>query len=265
MSEETKNQGNKNNKNKLHAVLAVEATNKAQAEKILNEQISNFSKNDSRFDGLTRVLIPLEGEGERMTTDNKIINYTVIENVAYVADIVCKYLNTTLTKEETNSSGAARAELMIQGESYGEVSATSLLALENYIAKVRRFYEAIPTLDPTKDWKEDEAKSRGFKRTDAEHKYKTEKRTKHIVVHPPTEHFPAEIRESTTDVQVGKYETVYTSTKISTRDKAELLKRIDVVLESVKTTRAKANEAEAKQSELATKLFDFINKDIINS
>lgn len=262
MSKETKN--NKN-KNKLHAVLAVEATNKAQSEKILNEQISNFSKNDSRFDGLTRVLIPLEGEGERMTTDNKIINYTVIENVAYVSEIVCKYLNTTLTKEETNSSGAARAELIIKGESYGEVSATSLLALENYIAKVRRFYEAIPTLDPTKDWKEDETKSRGYKRTDSEHKYKTEKRTKHIVVHPPTEHFPAEIRESTTDVQVGKYETVYTSTKISTRDKAELLKRIDVVLEAVKTTRAKANEAEASQSELATKLFDFINKDIINS
>lgn len=252
------------NKNKLHAVLAVEATNKAQSEKILNEQSSNFTKNDSRFDGLTRVLIPLEGEGERMTTDNKIINYTVIENVAYVSDVVCKYLNTTLTKEETNSSGTARAELVIDGTSYGEVSATSLLALENYLTKVRRFYETIPTLDPTKDWKDDEGKQKGFKKTDAEYKYKTEKRTKHIVVHPPTENFPAEIRESNTDVQVGKYETIYTSTKISTRDKAELLTRIDKVIEAVKKTRSKANEAEAIQSELATKLFGYINKGIIS-
>ncbi|MDX2305123.1 MAG: hypothetical protein NW226_20095 [Microscillaceae bacterium] len=250
-------------KNKLHAILAVEATNKAQSEKLLEEQSSNFSKNDSRFDGLTRVLIPLEGEGERMTTDNKIINYTVIENVAYVTEIVCKYLNTTLSKEETNSSGTAKAELIIEGQNFGEVSATSLLSLENYLAKVRRFYETIPTLDPTKDWKDDAGKARGYKKTDPEHKYKTEKRTKHIVVHPPTEHFAAEIRESTIDVQVGKYETIYTSTKISTRDKAELLTRIDRVIEAVKVARAKANEAEAVQTDLATKLFNYINKGII--
>ena len=252
-----------NSKNKLHAVLAVEATNKAQSEKLLNEQSSNFTKNDSRFDGLTRVLIPLEGEGERMTTDNKIINYTVIENVAYVAEVVCKYLNTTLSKEETNSSGAAKAELIIDGQSYGQVGATSLLALENYLAKVRRFYETIPTLDPTKDWQDDPDKERGHKKTERELKYKTEKRTKHIVVHPPTEHFAAEIRESTVDVQVGKYETIYTSTKISTRDKAELLTRIDKVIEAIKVARAKANEAEAIQTDLATKLLEFINKDII--
>ncbi len=61
----------------------------------------------------------------------------------------------TFRKEETNSADVAKAELIVGEKKFGTFSATSLLALESNINRLKDLYNAIPTLDQTRKWEYD--------------------------------------------------------------------------------------------------------------
>lgn len=252
MSEKTKNQ--------LHQLLAVENDRKQQAVNIMNETINTFQKKTEHFDGLKKIYTAFEEGGMEVPPETKEVKETVPSKLNYAKKSIIKAIDAQLSKEESNASGNVRAELIVNGTNFGELSSTSLLALESHMIKIRTMYKAIPTLDPVRKWNKDEF---GIYVTESEVKFRAEKKQEKIVLYEATEHHPAQVSLEHVDKQVGQYDTVYKSGKITPKQKSDLLAKIDSIIDAVKRARAKANQAEITELKIGSKLFDYINKDIL--
>ncbi len=247
--------------NKLHELLAVEQDRKHKATHAIGETIKVFTKQDVQFDGMIKRYISLEEHAEQIPDESKEMVFTVKDKLSHAIETIIAGVDAHLSKEETNASNTAKAELLVGEKSFGTFSATSLLALEMHISKVKEMYLTIPVLDSTRKWTFDTQK--GFFRTDEEVKFRSIKRPKVVVKYEATKEHPAQTEILQLDFQVGKYETVYTSGKITPTQKAKLLKRIDDLLESIKIARSKANNVEVINTKIAKKLLDYINDSVI--
>lgn len=249
------------NKNKLHELLAIEQDRKHKAAQAIGEAVSIFTKKDVQFDGMVKRYVATEADDTELIPDeSKEMVSTVKDKLEAVMEAVVAGIDAHISKEETNSSNAAKAELKIGDSDFGTLSATTLLALEGHLAKIKELYVAMPVLDNTRKWEFDNQK--GYFKTEEEIKYRSVKRPKVIVKYEATKEHPAQTELLHLDFQVGKYVTVYSSGKITPAQKSTLLKRIDEMLEAVKTARAKANNVEANQVKLAKGIFEYINKGI---
>lgn len=250
-------------KNMLHSLLAVENDLKNVASKVLGETVNTFTKKDDHFDGLRKEYVAFKEEDSfTNNTEKKEIVTTVKEKLEYTINPIVKALNATLSKEETNSSGKAVAELKVGSEVFGTFSATTLLALEKELVKVRDMYKRIPTLDPVKVWDRDEMVEGVVFKTKPVSTFRTQKVEDFITVYEATEHHPAQIEKVTKDTTIGKYETVYMSGKITPLVKSKMLSRIDELISATKRARSEANSVEVVKVILAKSVFDFINKDL---
>lgn len=249
-------------KNKLHQLLAVEPDLRAQAMKLLNEAKGDtFKKKADHFDGFSRTYEPFEvAEGEnptRVAGEYKEIVTTVDEKLAFVQRALVKSIDAQISKEETNASGDAMAELVVGDQAF-MLSATSLLQLEKDLTQVRDMYNSIPTLDPVYRW-EDASGRAGVRQTPVQETFRTEKTPKVITLAQPTKEHPAQVQMVMHDKQTGVYKTVYQSGKLTPREKAERMARIDSLLRTVKKARAKANQAEVHNIKLGEVLFKYID------
>lgn len=248
--------------NKLHEILALEQDRKIKANQVIGESVKTFTKNSSSFDGMIKKYIALEEFSEQIPDESKEMVSTVKKTLKNALEPVVVAIDATLSKEETNSSGVANAELVVGDKSFGTFSATSLLALEAHLQKVLELYKAIPTLDTSTKWHFDEQND--FYRTEGEVKFRNIKRPQVIVKYEATEKHPAQTEIMNVDFQVGKYETTQFSGKITPIQKSQLLAKIEKLIEAVKIARTKANNVELKETKIASEIFDFINKDILN-
>lgn len=247
--------------NKLHEILALEHDRKNSANLSIGETIKRFNKNSTSFDGMVKKYIALEEDAEQIPDESKEMVSTVKDTILSAMQPVIVAIDATLSKEETNSSGIAKAELKVDDVSFGEISATSLLALETHLNKILTVYKAIPTLDTTIKWHLDDKND--YYRTNSEVKFRTIKRPKVIVKYEATEKHPAQTEILNLDFQVGKYETTYFSGRLTPNQKNLLVEKVEKLIEAVKIARAKANNVDVKKCTIAKNIFDYIHKDIL--
>lgn len=245
--------------NTLHALLAVEPDLAQQCKNIMEECVTTFTKKQEHFDGIAKNYSPFNEGEELVPPEVKEVVTTVSEKLDYVKDSVIRALDATLSKEETNASGTAVAPLVVNGKTLGNFSATGYLAIEKFLVRIRDQYKAIPTLDPTRTWKTEDQSGRNLWASPVEVKYRTVKKAKVITLSPPTDKHPAQVQLVQDEVQVGKYDTVYTSGRLSPAEKSKLLGNIDELILAVKQAKEKANQVEAKQVKLGDLLFKFIH------
>tara|TARA_Y100000310_G_scaffold262389_1_gene272036 strand:+ start:3632 stop:4405 length:774 start_codon:yes stop_codon:yes gene_type:complete len=250
-------------KNQLHQLLAVESDVRAKAQKILQEAKNTFLKKADHFDGLIKTYEPFEVSDADGVSSTKIAEEaknmvtTVADKINYVKKSVISALDAHVSKEETNSSGTVEAELTVDGKSLGNWSAQSLLAIESNLVKIRDVFNSIPTLDPVKQWDQDPSKNSVY-RTPEQETYRTEKKHKVIVKFPSTKEHPAQTELLNIDQQVGVIKTVYSSGRITPKQKSDYLGRIDALIVAVKKARSRANQAEVKNSKIGKLIFDYI-------
>lgn len=247
-------------KNELHSLLAVEGDLKNISNKVLNEAASTFTKKGDHFEGLRKLYTAFsEEEQETNNIESKNIVTTVAEKLDYITNPVSKSIDATISKEETNASGNAKAEVEINGINLGALSATALLALEKELVKLRGIYSTIPTLDPSRSWRRDESEVGMRFITDPVKSIRTQKVQSFTTVAQATKEHPAQVAQVTKDVNIGKYETTYVSGKITPLVKSRLLGRIDNLIEGVKKARSVANQAEVVRNKLGEKIFSYIH------
>ncbi|MGD1842876.1 MAG: hypothetical protein ACFB0B_18565 [Thermonemataceae bacterium] len=246
--------------NKLHELLAVEQDRKSKANQVIGETKKIFTKYDPYFDGMIKKYVPLEEDAEQIPDETKEMVTTVKKALEESLAEVAKALDATLSKAETNASNTAKAELIVGEQNFGTYAATSLLALEAQLNKVLELYRAIPTLDATKKWVFDD--QNGVYKTEEEVKFRSVKRPKVIVKYEATEKHPAQTELLNLDLQVGKYETIYYSGKVTSTQKNTMVERIEQLIEAVKIARAKANNVEVNNVKLSQELFTFIHQDV---
>ena len=244
---------------KLHQLLAVEGDLNQQSKNILEETTSALSKKQDLFDGLLKTYISSEDNGEQIPPESKEIVTTVAEKLDYAKTAVIKAIDATISKEETNASGSAKAELKVDGVDFGVLSATSLIALEKFLVRIRESYKMIPTLDPSRSWKKDSTVDRAVYVSPVETKFRSVKKQKVITLAPETDKHPAQVQLVQDDVQVGKYETTYSSGRLQPIQKSNLLNKIDNLILAVKQAREAANQVDTINVKLGHKIFDDIN------
>jgi hypothetical protein len=248
--------------NKLHELLAVEQDRKNKATEAVGEAKKVFTKSDAFFDGMIKKYVSLEEESEQIPDETKEIAKTVRLQLEEAQTLVISAIDATVSKEETNCSNTAKSELKVDNVSFGTFSATTLLALESQLNKILDLYQNIPVLDTTRKWHFDAQV--GVFKTEEEVKFRSVKRPKVIVKYEATDKHPAQTELLSLDFQVGKYETTYLSGKISVVQKNEMVKRIEKMIEAVKIARAKANNVDVVNIALGKKIFDYIQKDILD-
>ena len=246
--------------NKLHEILAVEQDRKNRANIIIGETKKRFTKHATDFEGLVKKYIPTEENAEEIPDETKEISLTVKEALDQALVPVAVAINATLSKEETNASGKAKAELIVGKKNFGEFAATTLLALESNLGKLLDLYRAIPTLDAARKYQFDKKINRY--RSDEEIKFRTIKRPKVIVKYEATDKHPAQTELLNLDFQVGKYLTTYFSGKITQTQKSTLVEKLEQFIEAVKVARAKSNNVDVINVKLADAIFDYLHKNV---
>ena len=124
-----------------------------------------------------------------------------------------------------------RDSLVINGKVIANLSAPSLMNLENKLNSLKDMLLVIPTRDNNTAWNYDETEN-CYKSVPSS-RFKTEKRQKPIELAPATENHPAQVQLSTFDVRVGEWSDVYLSGEISSSEKQLLLHRFDSMLLSL--------------------------------
>jgi len=242
---------------KLHELLAVEPDLKGAAEKIIAETINTLSKKEGHFKAQTRRYSPLEDGGEAFPDENQEMVTTVPKKLEWTQKVVAKYLDALAQKEISNTRASAVLEIDGQPLINDPLPATLLLALEGKLKQLRDMYNAIPTLDPGEQWAWDD-KTRTYEGSPSK-SYRTKKVMKNHVKAQATDKHPAQVEVYTEDVQVGYWTTKKWSGALTPSEKADLLERMDNLIQAVKRARQRANDCEAVRANIADTLFKYIH------
>jgi flagellar biosynthesis chaperone FliJ len=251
------------NKNKLHAVLAVDRDLENTAKKIVEEATNTFTKKSERFFAFDKRLKMFdekrEGE-ENAFHDSREMVTTVVEKLDYVAEHLIRHLDALAQKERTNQDARADVVLPNKRVLLKNVPATLLLSLESRLITWRKMYESIPTLQPGIKWVLDADMGNGiYKEATGQIKSKTEKTIRHKVLYEATKEHPAQIEKWNEDIPVGQYITLMWSGMVSSAKKSELLKRIDEMIAAVKQARTIANSTEVIEFNVGEAIFNYIH------
>lgn len=244
--------------NKLHELLAVEPDLKGAAEKIMAETINTFSKKVGHFQSQIRRYQPLEDGGESFSDENQEMVTTVPKKLEWTQKVVGKYIDAVAQKEVSNIHASAYLEIDGKLLIDSPLPATLLLALEGRLKQVREVYNAIPTLDPGDQWKWDD-KTRTYE-AEPTKSFRTKKVMKNHVKAPATDKHPAQVEVYTEDVQVGSWTTRKWSGALTPSEKADLLERVDDLIQAVKRARQRANDCEVNNIDISDVLFKYINE-----
>lgn len=246
---------------KLHELLAVESDLEAVAKKTTEEAIKTFINKPNRFMAFHRCCTMFDDEKQNEAPPDEYLSLTttVAEKIEYVGEKIAEYYDAVLQKEKTNHQ--AKADLIVDGSVMEtDLPATFLLGLESKLKKIRDLYEAIPTLSPGIEWIPDpDIGKHVYRMKHPETKYKTAKTFQHKVLYDATDKHPAQIERWEETINIGRFVKEIWSGMISSSEKAEILKRLDKLLQGVKKARQRANNIEVTEAEIGKKILNYIN------
>lgn len=246
---------------KLHEILAVKNNVVGQATKAMTDLKETFSKKRHLFGSKIVTFIPSEEGAVQKTEEQSDIQTTVRKELDWLSDLVKKAIDNDYLIDEANTS--ARASIVLEdGRTILEnVSATALLALEGKIIEVKGVVETIPTLDPAKGFRPDDARGHGIYQARTVETTRTKKIKKVLPLAPATKEHPAQVTVYDADEPVGTLQSQEWSSLLTPADKADMLDRCDILLRAVRAARARANEFEVSQNpRVGNKLLEYIFK-----
>jgi hypothetical protein len=250
---------------KLHELLAVESDKEGLFKKIIEETKTVFSKKAQElFTGSERRYEPFANEEKGAKAEGfeqrHHITTTVPDRLKWTVGPIIAYLDAVFQKERTNQNATAKLE--IGGKILGEdLPATFLLSLEKKLLLFRPVLELIPTLVPGLEWVEDSTVGKDiFKLKHPEKKFRTKKDYRSNILVKPTEHHPAQIEKWEEQVEIGLLITEKWSGMVTSARKAELLNRLDVLIQEVKKSRMKANCEVVVKSQIGKSICDYLFK-----
>jgi hypothetical protein len=196
---------------------------------------------------------------------------TVSEKLKYFEDTTKPFIDNLFTKEKTNSSNVAFAELVVEGVNFGKLSSLELLALKGFLesATLKAMYESIPVRSDAETWLKSQAEAyrdrEVFEKEIAEFPNKTTIKESYILVDPNVEknkglsYTPVKDTKDT-QVVLGIETKQQFSGQWSQTQRAELLRRLSTMKDAVVAALHVANNVEIIPSELtADKIFGYLH------
>lgn len=225
---------------KLCQIIAIEKGIKSKATAELTS-LYKLAQKSELFNGVDRVYRKIQEDGEDLPAEKKKVQAESGHMLQMVKGVLAELFNVTARKDWTNS--VAKADVKVDGETLiSGVPVTYLLFLEKNLIDVRTFVNHLPVLDDAEDWTKDE--NSGLFKSEKVSTHRTKKVNKPLVLYPATDKHPAQTQLVTEDILVGYWDTIKQSGALAAPRKEELMKRVEKLLNAVKSAREEANTAE---------------------
>lgn len=247
-------------KGKLNQIIAVVQGKKTRAQKLLTE--SHRGWNADAISGIAKTYRPLADDGDKLPSESKQIFVNVPEKTQETMDQVASFFDVVMTQEFGNTKAMGTIE--IDGKSFlADMPVTTLLFLEKQLVDLYTFASSLPVLPMDREWKRDD--NRNCYVTSPIDSIKTGKRSKVIIKYAATKEHPAQTELFSEDVSIGTWTTTYMSSAIPSRQRSDMLRRIEEFQDAVKRAREQANSLEVDQMKFGRKILNHIFGDLLKS
>lgn len=245
---------------KLHELLAVEGDLRGQAEKCRQDLKSTFEKKSHHF-AKKVVTFKSLAEGVEDKVESQLnLQTTVRKELDWIGEKLAKALDVGHQIDVANTQAVSDLVLEDGTVLLKAVPATSLLRLEHRITEVRDLIHSIGTLDPAKGFVSDPDEGDGIYRARNDERPRTEKKFDFVVMVPPTDRHPAQVKELMNDKPTGTVVTQEWSSLLTVSEKGDMLDRVEEVLRAVRKARSRANEMDmdVRQNRIGSTLLDYV-------
>jgi hypothetical protein len=172
-----------------------------------------------------------------------------------VAAALTRLFDVTLTKEAANTQ--AKADIEIDGFSLAiDVPVTYLLTLEKELVHLRTIVAKLPLLDPAENWSHDGTS--GVWVSEEKVTTRTNKVPRAIVLYDATDKHPAQVEKVHEDKLVGYWTTKTFSGRIPQERREVLVKRVDKLIDAVRTARQRANTITVTDRHIGVDIFAYL-------
>ena len=259
---------------KMNTLLAKVDHSQAVFNKEMTAYAVLFKNKQGMFRGERKTYAPREGYPEDPTKQGTTaVQSTVNEQFDWFTDkVAVNYLNEQFSVEATNSVGAKRVPLVVDGVKLGDLTALDLMRLKSILtsAPLDTMYDLIPVRSDSEVWTKadgDYANRDVYCTPMLKGVVRTTESEEVILKDPNLDpaHLPANYNAKTTvkkkTVEIGDYTMQKFSGEWTQTQKAQLLDRKSRLLNAVIAALKEVNDVEAVPSNLDVKaMLNFIHK-----
>ena len=258
---------------KMNAMLAAVEQSASQCTKNLKELVTCFRKDTGDFLGVKKTYTAREGYADDPSKRGfKRVVSTVDEKIEALQEELTAHLTDLFTIERTNSIGATKVPLVVEGHDFGNLTAIELMRLKSFLTReeFEQIYNAIPVRSDAEDWThttDSDYEGREIWETPLIKGVAKTSENEEVILKDPNlnpEKLPANYVAKTTikrrTVEVGDYTAQTFSGEWNLRQRSELLRRRAVLLKAVIEALKVVNDVETVESELkAESLLKYIH------
>ena len=241
---------------KLHQIIASAKDIKGRSEKELTAIYHDFKKPDL-YAGHTRTYTSLADGGESLQPENKPVLRNAAEQVEAVRGLLAEQVNLQASIDTANQR--AEADVVVGGQVLlSKVPVNTLLYLEHRLKGIAEMLNDAPVLTDGVEWAPDSSPGR-YRAVNAEVTYRTTKTPERFVKAEASDKHPAQVDILYLDKVVGTWTKIAQSGALHPTRRRTLHRRVNTLLDAVKSAREEANTVVVTDSRvgdtLATYLF----------
>lgn len=248
---------------KMNTLLAKVEHGASRFNKMISDYGAFFKKNQGAFQGIKKTFVPRDGyaEDSRYLGSTKVVT-TVGEKFDWFEQQAIPYLKDLFSVEATNSKGANKVELVVDGKSFGFLTALDLMRLKSLLSKKEwdDMYVNIPVRSDAEVWEpctDQEYEGREIFQTPMSKGVTRTTETEEVILKDPNldpQKLPANYNAKTTlkkkTVETGDYTLQKFTGEWTQRERAELLRRRSQILAAVIEALKEVNDLPAEKENL---------------
>lgn len=260
---------------KLNVLLAKTDHLASVFKKGIEDYVKFFKTSQGAFKGEKKTYEPKPGTIDLVNERaNKLVVTTVQEKLKYLQENSKEYIDALFSQEKTNSSGIAKASLIIEGTYFGEFTSMELLRLKSLLESgtLKDMYENIPVRNDDEQWNpstsEQYLKRQIFESALRSGIHKSVMKEQYILTDPnigkaDSSKYTPQIASKDTIVEIGDYTYQKFSGEASHVERAAILARRSKMLVAVIEALKMANDVDAIPSEMTSdKIFNYLHNGV---
>lgn len=258
---------------KLNTLLAKVEHGTSTFNRMIGDYAVFFKNKQGMFEGIKKTFKPRDGyvEDARYMGTTKVAT-TVEEKLAWFEQNAIPYLKDLFSVEATNSAGAPRVELIVDGVSFGKLTALDLMRLKTILTskQLEDMYANVPVRSDSEVWLEGtdaEYQGRDVHETEMLKGITRTTESEEVILKDPNldpaklpANYNAKVTVKKKTVETGDYTLQKFTGAWTQRQRAELLQRRSKILAAVIEALKVVNDNEAQSPNLSVeKLINFLH------
>lgn len=258
---------------KLNTLLAKADHGTSMFNRMIGDYSAFFKNKQGMFEGIKKTFKPRDGYAEdaRYMGTTKVAT-TVEEKLEWFENNATPYLKDVFSIEATNSAGAPRVELIVDGISFGKLTALDLMRLKTILTgkQLEDMYTNIPVRSDSEVWLEgtdEEYAGRSICQTEMLKGVTRTTESEEVILKDPNldpaklpANYNAKVTVKKKTVETGDYTLQKFTGAWTQRQRAELLQRRSKILAAVIEALKVVNDNEAQSPNLnVEKLVTFLH------